>query len=403
MLIIKLLIPKKLRGRKKKAQLVAKYDQLFPKFSKKIILVVKKNTEFSGNLRVCADLLLKYRRHKLYVYKDGDMPLDIQESLKNQGVKVLEPNLWSTFYHILTAGVFVLSHVPRDAHLSVKHKSRKVIGLWHGVAFKNIESQMLFVSDSKMELIKQNAELYDLMTASSEADKNYIIKSFLVDDQIVKITGLPRYELLKQNYPFDQLILSQRNRLSNIKGNQRLLVYAPTFRENAESAFNTITDEEWFLLSRLLEKNNAVLGLRPHPYDNKEAPNVTKEMRNIYWLSQEDFTETNVLLQLTNILIVDFSSIWIDYLLLDRPIVGFAKDFEHYKSAERGFAYDFDDTFPDKFTHNISDLIQWLNKMLGNNNITKTYESQKELFHKHGIGTDFTKNLESSLEQLGIL
>ena len=397
------MLPKKLRSRAQKARLIGKYDHLFPKIKKKIILVVKKNTEFSGNLRVCADLLLKYKHHKVYVYKDGDMPLDIQESLQNQGIKILEPNLWSTFYHILTAGVFILSHVPRDAHLSLKHRRRKVIGLWHGVAFKNIESQMLFVPESKMKLIKENARLYDLMTASSEADKNYIVKSFLVREQIVDVTGLPRYELLKPDYPFDSFIANQRKRLERIKGNKRLLLYAPTFRENTESAFDKVTDEEWMLLASFLEANNAILGLRPHPYDNKLPPRITDNIKSICWLSQEDFTESNVVLQFTDILIVDFSSIWIDYLLLDRPIVGFAKDFEHYKSAERGFAYNFDDTFPDRFTHDVDELIVWLRAKLTNDSLTIEYSAQKNLFHKYGLETNFMDNLEDSLKALEVL
>lgn len=397
------MLPKKLRSREKKSQLVARYDRFFPKFSKKIILVVKKNTEYSGNLRVCADLFLRNGQHKIYIYKDDAMPKDIEKALTVQGITVLKSNYWRTFYHILTAGTFVFSHVPRDAHLSLKNKNRRVLGLWHGVAFKNIESQMISVSESKMELIKNNAKLYDLMVASSEADKKYIAKSFLVDESIIDIIGLPRYELLKSNYPVDEFLQLQKNKLNNIKHSKKFILYAPTFREKTESAFDQVCDEEWIQLQNYLEKRNVILGLRPHSYDNKTPPCITKEMENIVWLSQEEFTESNLVLQFVDALIVDFSSIWIDFLLLDRPILGFAKDFEHYCNNERGFAYDFEETFPDKFAYNFNEFFTNLVRVIEDDSQKKEYVFAKEKFHKHSLLTDFSAALASSLKNLKII
>lgn len=400
---MKLLIPKKLRGREKKSQIVAKYDRFFPKFSKKVILVVKKNTEYSGNLRVCADLLLKDGDHRLFVYKDDSMPISIENALREQKISILKPNRWSTFYHILTAGIFVLSHVPRDAHLLIKNKNRKVLGLWHGVAFKNIESQMIEVSESKMALIKNNAKLYDLMIASSEADKKYIAKSFLVDESIIDIIGLPRYDLLKSNYLVDSYLQIQKDKLNDITLNKKFILYAPTFREKNRSAFDQVSDEEWIRLDQYLEETDVILGLRPHSYDNKKPPVITEKMTNIVWLSQEEFTESNLVLQFVDVLIVDFSSIWIDFLLLDRPILGFAKDFDHYCDNERGFAYNFEETFPDKFAYNFDEFFTHLVQIIESDEEKKEYRYAKKKFHMHPLDTDFSAALGSSLKKLKIM
>lgn len=397
------MFPKKWHSREKKSQLIERFDWIFPKNSKKIILVVKKNTEFSGNLRVCADLLLKKKQHTLYVYKDGSMPGSIKNALNAQGIIVLKPNSWRSFYHILTASVFILSHVPRDAHLSKKNKRRKVLGLWHGVAFKNIESQMISVLESKMQLIKNNAKLYDLMVASSEADRDYIAKSFLVDKSIIDIIGLPRYELLKSSYPVDDFLQIQKNKLNDITLNKRFVLYAPTFREKNDSAFDQICDEEWKMLNSFLEEHNCILGLRPHSYDNKNPPPITKNMESMVWISQEEFTESNLILQFVDILIVDFSSIWIDFLLLNRPILGFAKDFNHYCNKERGFAYDFEETFPDTFTHNFNELITSLTQLVVNDIQIKEYTQAKVKFHKHLLETDYIHTLASSLKKIEVI
>ena len=389
---------RKLGSREKKAQFFAKYDSFFPKFRRKVILVVKKNTEFSGNLRVCANVLLAKKSHKVYVYKDGSMPASLETAIKAQGMRVLKHNSWRSFYHIFTSGVIFFSHVPRDAHISVKSKRRVIVGLWHGVAFKNIESQMVSVAPEKLALIEKNAVLYDLMTASSQKDKKYLAKSFMVDESIIEITGLPRYDLLKSTYTLDEFLNAQKQQLERIKAGKKLILYAPTFREHCESHLEQISHSEWHTLNNFMIANNSVLGVRPHPYDLKHSPELFESLSNIVWLGQDEFTESNLVLQYVDALIVDFSSIWIDYLLLDRPILGFAKDFEHYRDNERGFAYDFSSTFPDVFVNNITDLISQLNLLLSNGIKIKKYSAAKKLFHAYDISADFSSNLEHSIK-----
>lgn len=389
---------RKLGSREKKAQFFAKYDAYFPKFRRKVILVVKKNTEFSGNLRVCANVLLAKKSHKVYVYKDGSMPASLETAIKAQGMRVLKHNSWRSFYHLFTSGMMFFSHVPRDAHISVKNKQRVIVGLWHGVAFKNIESQMVSVAPEKLALIEKNALLYDLMTASSQKDKQYLAKSFMVDESIIEVTGLPRYDLLKSTYPLDEFLNAQKQQLERIKASKKLILYAPTFREHCESHLKQISHSEWHTLNDFMIANNSVLGVRPHPYDLKRSPELFESLSNIVWLGQDEFTESNLVLQYVDALIVDFSSIWIDYLLLDRPIIGFAKDFEHYRDNERGFAYDFSSTFPDIFVNNITDLISQLELPLSNGIQTQKYSAAKQLFHAYDISADFSGNLEQSIK-----
>ena len=388
---------RKLGGREGKAKFFAKYDFLFPKFRHKMVLVVKKNTEFSGNLRVCADILLTNKEHSIYIYKDGCMPADLELAIKAKGIKVLKNNSWLSFYHLFTSGIMFFSHVPRDAHISVKNKKRVIIGLWHGVAFKNIESQMIDVAPEKLVLIEKNARLYDLMTASSLKDKQYLAKSFMVDESIIEITGLPRYDLLKSTYPLDAFLTIQNEHLKKIKSDKTFILYAPTFREHCESHINQISDSEWYALNDFMCTRNAVLGVRPHPYDLKHPPRAFESLSSIVWLDHNEFTESNLILQYSDVLIVDFSSIWIDYLLLNRPILGFAKDFKHYQDVERGFAHDFDDTFPSIFVSNINDLIVELITLIDSGLQLSDYSKAKQLFHAYDLSANFSENLEKSI------
>ena len=52
------------------------------------------------------------------------------------------------------------------------------------------------------------------------------------------------------------------------------------------------------------------------------------------------------LLKYTDILITDYSSIYFDFLLLNRPILFFDYDYDEYSSNMNGFVYDYQETAP---------------------------------------------------------
>ena len=60
---------------------------------------------------------------------------------------------------------------------------------------------------------------------------------------------------------------------------------------------------------------------------------------------------------LSDILITDYSSIMIEYAILDRPIMFFVYDLDNYLKTERGFYYDFKKTVPGKLVYSSDELI----------------------------------------------
>jgi CDP-glycerol glycerophosphotransferase (TagB/SpsB family) len=220
--------------------------------------------------------------------------------------------------------------------------------------------------------------------------------AFMVDETKVHVTGLPRYDLLKKDYPLDNFLQMQKEKLLTLKKDKRLILYAPTFREKNISALEQISNIDWDKLSTVLKEHNTVMGIRPHAYD-KALPSYIADNENFFLLPHKVFTETNLILQLTDLLLVDFSSIWIDYLLLNRPIIGFAKDFSHYIDAERGFVYDFKKTFPDDFCISIDTLVQHIETLLIQKIQKIEYKTATSLFHTYPLETNFMLNLKNTL------
>jgi CDP-glycerol glycerophosphotransferase len=52
------------------------------------------------------------------------------------------------------------------------------------------------------------------------------------------------------------------------------------------------------------------------------------------------------LLKITDVLVTDYSSVYMDYLLLDRPIIFFPYNYEKYMAANEGLLFDYNSMTP---------------------------------------------------------
>ena len=378
--------------RKIKAKIFRFYDW-FP-FSNPnvVVFVVKNRTYFSGNLRVALDVVLKNTSKKVIVYKDGKCHPQIKLDLEKKGVKVIENFSFKAIFYLVTSRYFIFSHAPRDAHLTRYCKKRTVVNLWHGSIFKNVELLIPRLDNKKKQQILNNVNLYDGLIASSEIDKKMMVKAFGVPADKVGITGLPRYSMLTKDYLYDDCFLKlQQTKIDKIKQNKRLILYAPTFREKEESPIQSISSSDWLSINKWCEQNDMVFGVRAHPYDESRLLELNN-LNNVVVINQRQFTETNLVLRNTDFLVVDYSSIWIDFLLLKKPILGYSKDYDEYFSRERGFAYDFKKVFPSTFNQSVPALLQSLTDCLTHENYE--YKSQLKIFHKYSLeNTDYETNL----------
>jgi CDP-glycerol glycerophosphotransferase (TagB/SpsB family) len=230
-----------------------------------------------------------------------------------------------------------------------------------------------------------------MLISSSDKDREIMAEVFGIDKEKVKVTGLPRYEFLFESFEITKEI---EKKLQEIKQNKSLVLYAPTLREKIKDPLEQITQDEWEKIDSFAKENDIVFAVRSHYYEQHSFNETVEKFDNIVLLNHRDFFETNTILKHTDLLISDFSSIWIDYLLLNRPIIGFAKDFEHFMENERGFLYDFDSTFPGKFAKSVDEMLEFIK-----NDIGKTIEyPQKRLFHKYESG--FSKNVFNEVKKL---
>ena len=158
-------------------------------------------------------------------------------------------------------------------------------------------------------------------------------------------TGFHYYgEVLKAGMPRnDRLIFPniERNKkvrdMLGLEDNEKVLLFAPTFRDNADLKKQQIMidiPQTLDCLSRNGEKWKCLL--RSHAlakfYDN------TMYLENVIDVS--DFPDMTDLLCISDMLITDYSSCAEDLILSDKPIIIAAFDIDEYKRECRSFNYD---------------------------------------------------------------
>ena len=68
--------------------------------------------------------------------------------------------------------------------------------------------------------------------------------------------------------------------------------------------------------------------------------------------------DTQILIIESKALITDYSSIYIDYLLLDKPLLFYCYDYEHYLENDREMYFDYENVTPGNKAKNFDELFK---------------------------------------------
>mgnify|MGYP001224211559 FL=1 len=224
----------------------------------------------------------------------------------------------------------------------------------------------------------------DYVICHSDFDSSYFMRHELLDDlplpKFVPL-GHPRNDFLVRNKNNGELINQVKTKLK-IPSDNMVILFAPTHRESLITKNNY--DEKllkYFLyeleaIDKFLSEKKIVLLFRPHYYFNFD----NYAFKNIRIVSSHQFRDPRPLMISSDILITDYSSIYVDYLLLQKPIVFYQPDLEYYQEI-RGLVID-----PNNKIHMPGPKINSLRDILDINE--KDFESHdllraRDFFHKY--------------------
>lgn len=240
---------------------------------------------------------------------------------------------------VAKAKVYICSHGINDVTPYV-NKSKILVCLWHGLPIKKIGgmTQSSFGKDNNINKVfikLLNAKTrYDLFLTPSQFYKDIFEKSF--------------------NHQIADYLFAQYPRVTELKNQSELpserkfktILFAPTFRDFVESSYYETTGilpsvDFLKVMNHILGNEKYQIIIKLHPYINLDNNyiKVLEGYDNIIFADKNK--DVLDLLKLSDILITDYSSIYFDFISLNREVIFLMPDYEWYANNGRGLNFEF--------------------------------------------------------------
>ena len=329
-------------------------DELVPK-KKNLIAFAQKNKLFSDNSKAFFQYLVKHHPEYdvIWIVDNLSEKQHIQNKYSYPNVEILyRPQ---GLYKLIKSKVVVVSN-SLDDFFPFFNPSRKkeCVQLWHGINWSK-----------KFEFPNRNfTKQITMACASSEENKIQMSKQNHFPLEKIFVTGLPRNDVL-----FKKGEIIEPDFIKKIK--KKIILYAPTHKEDLVNNFFPFEDKNLGLLNDFLVKKNCILYLRPHINDsNKFEKNWEKyfisiNQSNIKSLTFNDIQDINEFLPFVKILITDYSTIYADAMLINIPPIFIPYDIDTY-IKKRGLIYNFSEVAIGYKALNQKNLIENIEIILNN-------------------------------------
>lgn len=304
---------------------------------------------------------------------------DISEDL-NPKIRKVKFGSLKSIYEYSTAKV-IINNV-RSYHLNKKRNNQIYIQTWHGSgAYKLVEAQ---VEDKlKKDYLKQakyDAKITNAILVDCDYTYNLFKNYFWLNDKVEYLKyGFPCYDILiNDNNENKKNVI--RNKY-NIKKTDYIVLYAPTFRDNGS---NDGYIKNFVHIKKIFEKStnkHVKIFVRFHPNVDSSKMDIKYDDDIIASTSKDDLKE---LALISDIIISDYSSTMNDFLILKKPAIIYACDYEEY-IKNRNFPKEYYD-YPFIRTYNMEEL----ENAIINFDLNKYNEKLEEYNKNH---SDFNKGI----------
>lgn len=204
----------------------------------------------------------------------------------------------------------------------------------------------------------------DVSVAMSEVGKAFRCAEFGMRPDQVLVVGSPRNDVLLQDNR-----VACRSLLP--AGSETVLLWLPTYRVSARGEERTdgvsydsglpVTGEQLFALNEALRRSNIQVLYKPHPLSDGT---LNEGLDRIRAITDDDLNRAGVslyeLLSVTDGLVTDVSSVWVDYLLVDRPIYFFFPDLKEYEESRGIHLRPYDVWAPGPVSSTVDEFVEHL-------------------------------------------
>ena len=328
------------------------YQRIFKLNKDNVSLIIINKDKFSGNLRYIYNELNKKDNDLQYTIISRN-EYDLSEikgicSFLRKIVELFHLFIIKSYKLAISRYIFLNDNFLPMAYMNLDPEV-SVVQVWHGPGvFKKFG--LSSVTDPNLrKLEKQISDKLDYVIVSSHNVVSFYKDAFGVSEEKIIPLGTPRVDFYFKENDIEKL-RKNFERLYPESKNKKIILYAPTFRDNPTCDKNILENLDMGLFNKELG-DQYVLAVRLHPRINNVK--VSKDVINV-----TPYKDEKELLLMADILITDYSSIIVEYSLLNKPMIFYPYDYDYYTNFERGFYFDYKQFVPGPVAYNTAELIQ---------------------------------------------
>lgn len=323
-------------------------------------IIFESHSDFTDNSKSIFDYLIEHHfnnKYKLVWFVDNPenfnrIKIPNVTFIRSNPIKIFES--MKIYYYIHRAKYGFFSH--RMPYVKPNH-GEMFVNLWHGSGLKKTKHVNM-------------AHNVDTIHCSSDFFKELRIKNYGYKSDMIIPLGNPRNDLLISGCKSD--VVKTLYGLTY----KKVIVWLPTFKKKKNGFFEFVEGDNNFTFSTFcnqhleemntyFETKDTLLIIKPHPMENLKG---VKEIytSNIKLITNNELTIKNIdlysLLAMSDALITDVSSVYVDYLLLDKPIGFVVNEISNYR-----YGYHVEnplDYMPGKWINDYKDFKRFLDDVI---------------------------------------
>ncbi len=363
---------------------------VFRLFPLQNIIVLESHPDVSDNTYAIYEELLwrgchnRYKIYWIHTFQDGkkyDFP---------HNVKLLEQNPQSFAENLERAYVLNCCKYIIDCNSFIKKRRKRQVRfhLGHGMPIK-----------IDLEYSRKVGDCDEYMIQSDFWKEIYTQMIHVPEDKLCTL-GYPRNDVLVHPEQF-------RDRKYEQEGYDKVVAWLPTYRQHRlhpEQAMEIAypygmpcvhNKEELLRLDARLKENKILLLFRPHPVQDlslwEECCVSNIEIADDAFLKKIDCTLYE-LLAYTDGLITDYSSVYFDYLLTDKPIALTIEDMDNYFQYFTLAFEDYKRFIKGEYVEEFSQLLSFVSHVAQGEDVAREQRMKaKNMFHQDVTGQSAVK------------
>ena len=353
--------------------ITSKINTIIPKNNKRIVLY--SNWGFRDNLRTLYQYLVDNGYQEEYEIICASN--DFYHLEKEKDMKYV--SIYRGLYYFLTSKYFFYSF---GKYPIKPAPNQMVVNLWHGMPLKKIGNLEEGLENVDYNFFTKLVSSSDFFTPIMKAAFN------ATDEQMLLVGNIRNDELFKEKQ-------------------DKKIIWMPTYRnsknyhDSQDALIFSLKEDDFSKIEQLLSEYGYQLYIKLHPLEESRLQ-VQMNHSNIHLLTEEIISEQYgtlyTFLGTTSALITDYSSVFLDYYLLNRPVAFTINDYEEYKE-KRGFVFeDVKSLMVGSVIRNSNDLLKFLEGLAQSED--ENEKERNEVNQKvNAIQKDFTKTL---LNEIGL-